>query len=95
MIFELIQEPFTISGEGEYNINGVTEITVIDSFMGLDPDVRGCQINGSNSYQECVRVQQRQEILDHCKCLPFSILDDNDFKKVSKIISFFISFIFF
>ena len=39
----VIIEPVTLIGEGEYNINALTEIKVTDSYLGLDEDVRDCQ----------------------------------------------------
>ena len=77
--YSLCLEPFHIYGEGEYNINGVTEISVTDSFMGLDPEVRQCEIYADDTYNKCVREHHRNEILEKCKCLPFSVFTQSDF----------------
>ena len=61
-----ISEPFYIYGEGEYNINGVRELKVTDSFMTLMPHVRNCQIKGKKENDDCVRLLHRERMLSKC-----------------------------
>ena len=44
-------DPVEIFEEGQYNLNNLKEITVTDSFMGLDRETRNCQ--DVEAYDDC------------------------------------------
>ena len=58
-------------GEGEYNLNDLKEITVTDSYLGLDENVRGCQ--NDEPLLNCTTRRHRDALLRDCGCLPFNI----------------------
>ena len=59
-----------MSGEGEYNLNIVTEEKVTESFLGMDQSVRGCQ--NEEHYDECTTRQYIEKMKEKCGCLPLS-----------------------
>ena len=64
----------TLSGEGEYNLNILKEISVTDSFLELDSDVTKCQnYNFEVSYDKCTTRSFSEEMRINCGCLPFFI----------------------
>ena len=65
-------EPVTLVGEGEYNINALTEIKVTESYLGLDEDVINCQ--SKESLYDCSNRKYVDTILDQCGCLPLSMI---------------------
>ena len=67
----IFQEPIKLAGEGEYNLNVLKEIKVTDSFLGLDEDVRGCQID--EALGNCVTRHYIDSLLKQCGCIPFNI----------------------
>ena len=75
----LFLEPLKLYGEGEYNLNVVKEIRVTDSFLGLDKNDRGCQID--QSFENCTTNALVENILEHCGCLPFNIRQSDKVKK--------------
>ena len=68
----VIIEPVTLIGEGEYNINALTEIKVTDSYLDLDDDVRDCQ--SKESLYDCRNRKYVDTILDQCGCLPLNMI---------------------
>ena len=68
---KLIAEPIKFDGEGEYNLNVLKEITVTDSYLGLDQEERGCQ--NEEPYDNCTTRQYHNTILEKCECLPFNM----------------------
>ena len=68
-------ESVVLVGEGEYNLNVVKEIEVTDSYMGLDQDVRGCQIK--EPYDDCTTKIYMDTTIGKCGCLPFNIRKSN------------------
>ena len=73
-------DPVSFSGDGQYNVNNFKEITVTDSFMGLDKKTRNCQ--KFETYNECVTNHYINKVLNQCGCSP-SLLSLT--KKVKKI----------
>ena len=59
-------------GEGEYNINALTEIKVTESFMGLRKDVIECQ--NIESLYDCSNKKYVDPILENCGCLPLNMI---------------------
>ena len=67
----MIPEPVKLIGEGEYNINILTEMQVTESYLGLEQDVRECQ--NQEPFFNCTTKYHLQIIQKHCGCLPFNI----------------------
>ena len=40
----LLAAPVQLVGEGQYNLNALTQIEITDSYLALDEDVRGVRI---------------------------------------------------
>ena len=64
-------EPVVLVGEGEYNLNVLTDIKVTESYLGLDQNIRNCQ--KKESFDNCTTKEYHDSVLDHCGCLPFNI----------------------
>ena len=58
-------------GEGEYNINSVKELTVTDSFLGLDEEDKGCQ--NEEPLHNCTTRIYHDTISEHCGCQPINM----------------------
>ena len=58
-------------GEGQYNLNNMKEISVTDSFLGLDRDDRNCQ--NIETYDSCKTRLYIEKLREKCECLPLSI----------------------
>ena len=69
--FTNISEPVKLIGEGEYNMNVLTEIEVPESYLALDKDIRGCQ--NEEPFDNCTTRQFIDTFLDKCGCLPLNI----------------------
>ena len=52
-------------------MNAVKEIQVTDSFLGLDQEVKGCQI--TETFENCTTNEFKEKSMKHCGCLPFNI----------------------
>ena len=61
-------EPLKLSLDKKYFLNVIKEISVTDSFMSMDKDVRGCQ---KESYDECTTRKYINALMNKCQCLPF------------------------
>ena len=46
------------------------EITVTDSFLSLDKDIRGCQ---EDSFNDCITRKYKNTLSHKCQCLPFQM----------------------
>ena len=57
-------------GEGEYNLDDLTEIKVTDDYLGLDQRIKGCQ--NKEPYYNCTTRQYLKTILRKCGCLPLN-----------------------
>ena len=60
-----------INEEGQYNLNNLKEISVTDSFMGLDRATRNCQ--ETESYDDCKTWIHVENLRHECGCLPLSL----------------------
>ena len=59
-----------LSLDMEHNLNVIKEITVTDSFLSMDKDIRGCQ---KESYDDCTTNKYINALTDKCQCLPFQL----------------------
>ena len=58
-------------GEGEYNLNVLTEIKATDSYVGLDQDVTKCQ--NEEPFFNCTTRNYIENIRAKCGCLPLTV----------------------
>ena len=58
-------------GEGEYNLNILKEIKVTDSYLGLDPSIKGCQ--NTETLENCTTRYYIDNLIAQCKCVPFNM----------------------
>ena len=58
-------------GEGQYNLLSLKEISVTDSFLGLDRDTRNCQ--NTETYNDCKTRLFVENLRSECGCLPLSL----------------------
>ena len=58
-------------GEGQYNFLSLKEISVTESFMGLDTDTIKCQ--NFESYNDCKTSLYLRNMRKECGCLPLSL----------------------
>ena len=73
-MFEVIivfLEPLKLYGEGDYNLNVVKEVKVTESFLTLDADVKGC--NMEMTFENCTTKIYIETVSQKCGCLPFNI----------------------
>ena len=54
----------------KYDLNVIKEISVTDSFLSLDDNIRGCQ---KESFDDCTTRKYKKTVLETCKCLPFKL----------------------
>ena len=57
-------------GAYEYNLDAWTVVEVTDSFLGLDQEDRGCQLE---PLYDCTTKQYLDALLEQCGCLPLNI----------------------
>ena len=57
--------------EGQYNLNNLKEISVTDSFMGLDRDIKNCQ--NVVAYDYCKTNSHVENLRQKCGCLPLAL----------------------
>ena len=67
----LIIDPVSLFGEGQFNLNNIKEISVTDSFFGLDKNTRKCQ--NIETYDNCKTRLYIEHLKQECKCLPLSL----------------------
>ena len=67
-------EPLKLRLEKKYFLNVIKEISVTDSFMSMDKDVRGCQ---KESYNKCTTTKYINALMNKCQCLPFQMIQSN------------------
>ena len=58
-------------GEGQYNLHSIDEISVSDSFLGLDENIRNCQ--NVDTYDDCNTRVHLESLRQECGCLPLSL----------------------
>ena len=63
-------EPLRLSLDMEHHLNVIKEISVTDSFLSFDENIRECQ---EESYDECTTKKYKKTFLNKCKCLPFQL----------------------
>ena len=51
-------------------MNVIKVITVTDSFLSMDKNIRGCQ---QESYDECMTKKYINDLKHFCQCLPFQL----------------------
>jgi len=61
-------EPMELSLNMKHYFNVIKEISVTDSFLSLDKDIRGCQ---EESYDKCTTRKYMNTLMNKCQCLPF------------------------
>ena len=54
----------------KYHLNVIKEITVTDSFISLEKDIKGCQVE---SFDECTTRKYMDPLMNKCQCLPFQL----------------------
>ena len=59
-------------GEGEYNLNILTEIKITDSYLGLDQETRECQ--NEEPFYNCTTRTYLENVLRECGCLPANFI---------------------
>ena len=69
--FDFSLEPVNLVGEGEYNLNVLKEIIVTDSYLGLDPSIKGCQ--NVETLENCTTRHYIDNLIARCKCVPFNM----------------------
>ena len=60
-----------LSGEGEYNLNILKEITVTHAFLELDENTRGCQ--NVEPFDNCTTRFFLNSLKEICGCIPKAI----------------------
>ena len=76
-------DPVRLVGEGRYNLHSLQEISVTNSFLGLDKVTRNCQT--IESLDDCKTRLYLETMRENCKCLPLSM---NLFGKVQFLENF-------
>ena len=54
----------------KFYLNVIKEISVTDSFLAMDKNIRGCQ---EESYDECTTRKYKENLENKCQCLPFQM----------------------
>ena len=73
-----IIEPVLLVGEGEYNLNALTEIKATDSYVGLGQAVTNCQT--ADPLHICTTKKYIENTLAKCGCLPLTVSNKNERK---------------
>ena len=74
-------------GEGKFNLHSMKEISVTDSFLGLDRDTRKCQ--DIETYDDCKTQIYIKHLRHECGCLPLSLRLSREVKHIIFIIFIF------
>ena len=69
-------EPLQLKIGNEYNLNNVKEISVTDEFLTLDKTIINCQ--NEAPLDDCRTRKYVDTLIDQCKCLPFTIKNNNE-----------------
>ena len=64
-------DPLELSLNYSYNLNVLSEVSVTDSFLSLDEDVRNCQER--ESYVDCITNYYLTNLKKMCGCLPLKL----------------------
>ena len=58
-------------GEGSYAISAVKAMSVTEEYLGLDEDVRNCQMK--EDFENCTTRQYLNAVLKLCNCVPYPL----------------------
>ena len=58
-------------GEGSYAISAVKAMSVTEEYLGLDEDVRNCQIK--EDFENCTTRQYLNAVQKLCNCVPYPL----------------------
>ena len=72
-------EPLKLYGEGEYNLDGIKNIVVTESYLGLNEDIRRCQ--NEEAFEVCTTKLYKSALMSKFNCLPFNINENNEVMK--------------
>ena len=72
-------EPLMLIGEGQYNLNALTESKATNSFLGLTEEDRKCQ--NVEPLFNCTTRQYMDTLMQECGCIPFNIRLSDEVKK--------------
>ena len=67
----MLVDPVGLFGEGQYNLHSMKEVSVTESFLGLNQDSRQCQ--NIENYDTCNTRLHLENLRQKCGCLPLSI----------------------
>ena len=70
-MLHLVLEPLKMVGEGEYNVNVLSEIKASESYLGLDKSVIECQDH--EPLFNCTTRRYHDRSLSLCECLPVNL----------------------
>ena len=73
-------EPLKLYGEGNYALTSVKEVRVTDSFLSMSAERRNCQ--NEERYEDCATEDYLKRVKKICSCIPESLLEETDDKKV-------------
>ena len=63
-------------GEGEFNLDDFRQIGITESYLGLDPVLKGCQ--NEEPLHNCTTRLYIQKLLEKCDCLPLNLRTSNE-----------------
>ena len=66
----IFAEQLKLQLEKKYHLNVIKEISVTDSFLTLDKDIRGCQVE---SFDDCTTEKYIDTLRNKCQCWPFQL----------------------
>ena len=81
ILYLIFLEPVELIGEGKYNLDAVKEITVTESYLGMDMDTRKCQ--NDEPMENCTTRHYIDSVSHLCGCLPLSIANTNNVNHIS------------
>ena len=64
-------DPIHLELENRYNLNVLKEITVSNSFLSMEKDVKKCQ--DVETFNDCVTTKFIRDLKSKCKCLPLNL----------------------
>ena len=63
--------PLRLYDGGTYAISDVKEVLVTEDYLGLDEEVRKCQVQ--EIFEECTTRNYLTAIQEQCNCIPYSL----------------------
>ena len=63
-------DPVRLDGEFQFNLQSLKEVSVTDSFLGLDVHSRKCQ--NVETFNDCKTKLYIEKMMQKCGCLPLS-----------------------